>query len=923
MEPSSKEKPHVAAASRWLACALLGMLFGASAGTVESAPVLSNPIPSQPLAAALAEFARQTRLQFVYVATIVRSRTSRDVPAGLEPVDALGRLLDGTGLSFEFLNPRTVRIFETATAAPTAPSKTGDAPKRRIESDAESASRSKDSGALDEVIVTSQRRSESISTVPMSISVISASDLGREHISNIPDLSRAVPNVSFTTQGGPGLSTLEIRGISSQAGTAAIGVYLNDASLTTLSGLGTAEPRFFDLDRVEVLRGPQGTLYGGGTLGGVVRFIEKRPNLTQFDASASTEVSETRHGGANYNVEGVLNLPLLVGRLALRLGAQEGEDSGYIDQVSPTDLSIVAKGINGNRWTVAKAALKWQMTDAWSATPAIFYQRFESDDIDAFFEVVPDGQPLAGQNLQPFQTSKTVREPGTDRITIPSLTVEGDLGVADLTVVGSRYDRDFAVIQDGTIDTVPYLVSLFPAGSAVATGLAALKGVFGQTTHQSQATVEARLASKPYAAGTGLPLSWLAGAFYLNDTTELTGTHPVVGIFKLFKQLGLNINDPNVFFRSFPGAWTASDSSFYGHRVYHPSQRAVFGELTYHVRDNVRITVGLRYESAKETFERDANYYVSFCGRPPDLLGNPPMCPLQFDPPTASFSATTPRAVVSWDLDESKLVYVSAAKGYREGSFNRPIPIRGQQVEDLQNLGLCDGTPSNCAAAIPTAFKPDSLWSYEVGGKLRGFENRLSVDASVYYLKWNDTQQDIVLAVSGYDFESNVGHVESCGVELDVQARPTRSLTLRLAGGYNHATFSDDVPLLGSNNGGLNVTKGTKVPGVPDYNALLGVDYTITFSGNLDGFVRGDVRVVGRSRGTFVLGAPDYYRPAYVTSDASVGLAFGAFEVSLFAKNLNDNRTVLQRPDINSLSEAYTMRPRTVGLAFNYHFGNR
>jgi iron complex outermembrane recepter protein len=156
-----------------------------------------------------------------------------------------------------------------------------------------------------------------------------------------------------------------------------------------------------------------------------------------------------------------------------------------------------------------------------------------------------------------------------------------------------------------------------------------------------------------------------------------------------------------------------------------------------------------------------------------------------------------------------------------------------------------------------------------------------------------------------------------------VKARPTRSLTLRLAGGYNHATFSDDVPLLGSNNGGLNVTKGAKVPGVPDYNALLGVDYTITFSGNLDGFVRGDVRVVGRSRGTFVLGAPDYYRPAYVTSDASVGLAFGAFEVSLFAKNLNDSHTVFQRPDINSLSEAYTMRPRTIGLAINYHFGNR
>ena len=375
-------------------------------------------------------------------------------------------------------------------------------------------------------------------------------------------------------------------------------------------------------------------------------------------------------------------------------------------------------------------------------------------------------------------------------------------------------------------------------------------------------------------------------------------------------------------FHSFPGAWTASDVGFYGHRLYNPSQRAAFGELTYYVRDNIRMTLGLRYESAKETFERDANYYTTGCGRR-DLLGDPPACPLRFDPPDAHFTATTPRAVVTWDLDESKLLYASAAKGYREGSFNRPVPIRLVQVADLQNLGLCDGTPANCAAAIPVAFKPDSLWSFEVGGKFRGFESRLSIDASVYYLKWNDTQQDIVLAVSGYDFESNVGHVESYGIELDVNARPIRSLTVRLAGGYNHATFSDDVPLLGSNNGGLNVTKGAKVPGVPEYNALLGVDYTVTFSGNLDGFVRGDVRVVGPSRGTFVSGAPDYYRPVYVTSDASVGLAPGAFEVSLFAKNLNDNHTVLQRPEINSLSEAYTMRPRTIGVAVNYHFANR
>jgi outer membrane receptor protein involved in Fe transport len=899
------------------------LLLVTGAGNVEASPDLSRPIPPQPLAAALTEFARQTRLQLVYLSTIVGSRTSKEVPAGLAPANALGRLLDESGLTFEFLNPRTVRIFEALAAAPVVPPGAAGAPLKRGDNLSISATRPGDAGVLEDVVITAQRRSESISKVPMSISALSASDLEHEQLANFADLSQSVPNVSFTTQGGAGLSTLEIRGVSSQAGTAAIGVYLNDVSLTTrnLFSQGTAEPRVFDLDRVEVLRGPQGTLYGGGTLGGVIRFIDKQPNLQQFEASATAGLSETRHGGANYDVEGVLNLPILDGTLALRLGVQEGHDSGYIDQISPGNVSVIAKGINGNRWTVVKAALKWHIDDVWSATPAIFYQKFESYDIDTFFEVVPYNQPSAGQTLPPLQTTKTVREPGTDRITIPSLTVEGDLGFGDLTIVGSRYDRDFARIQDNTIDTVPYLASLFPAGSAAAAGITALNAAIEETTHQTQDSIEARLASKPYSPDNSLPLTWLAGAFYLNETTELTGTQPVIGIFQLFNQLGLNINDPSVFFHSFPGAWSASDSSLDGHRSYHPEQRAVFGELTYYARDNIRMTLGLRYESAKEMFERDANYYTTGCGRP-DLLGDTPACPLQYRPQAVSFSATTPRAVLAWDLSESTLVYGSVAKGYREGSFNRPIPIRLVQVADLQSLGLCDGTPAKCSAAVPSVFQPDSLWSYEIGSKFRTFDNRLLVDASVFFLKWNDTQQDIVLPQSGYDFESNIGHVESYGVELDAKGQPTPGLILRLTCGYNHAIFSDDVPLLGNHSATLNVTNGSRVPGVPDFNALLGVEYTGRYFGSAEVFVRGEVRAVGQSRGTFVAGAPDYYRPAYVTSDGSVGLASGAFEVSMFAKNLNNNRTVLQRPAIESISEAYTLRPRTIGLTFKYRFAN-
>ncbi len=492
---------------------------------------------------------------------------------------------------------------------------------------------------------------------------------------------------------------------------------------------------------------------------------------------------------------------------------------------------------------------------------------------------------------------------------------------ADLTVVGSLFRRDFARLQDGTVANVPPLVADSPAGPAAA-GVANLNSVIFSTTRQVQTSFEARLASQAYSAGSGLPISWIAGAIYLDSATDWYDNEPVFGITKLFSQLGLNINDPNVFQGSFPGAWTAGDSSWYSHSHDNPSQRAAFGELNYYLRPDVHLTLGLRYESATETFEHDANYFYTRCGVA-DALGNTPGCPAVFSPTNAHFSATTPRAAITWNISDAKLLYASAAKGYREGAFNPPLNIRYITIYDLQNLGLCDGTPSNCAKVAPTSVRPDSLWSYELGSKSRFLGNRLSLDASLYLLKWNDTQQIIVLPVSEQDFQENVGHVQSYGAELTVNARVTPMFRVMLAGGFTRATFSDDVPALGSNNGVLNVMRGAKVPGTPEFTALVDADYAFSLSRGVSAFIRGDARLVGRSRGAFELGLPDYERPGYLTSDASIGVTVDRFELSMFVKNLNNAQTVFQRPTLNTVAEAYTMRPRTVGLALNYRFAER
>src|SRR6202012_1007183 len=200
---------------------------------------------------------------------------------------------------------------------------------------AAAAPASSPSNEIATVVITAQKRKEDIRDVPMSVSAISGEQLQAQQIKTVEDLTRNIPNISFSTQGGPGLGTVEIRGVSSQAGAATVSVYLDDVSLTTrnLYSQGTAEPRFFDLQDVEVLRGPQGTLYGASSLGGTIKFISKQPDLKYFSGSTTETLSGTKGGGVNYEMQGILNIPLVTGVSALRIGVERGHDSGYVDQV--------------------------------------------------------------------------------------------------------------------------------------------------------------------------------------------------------------------------------------------------------------------------------------------------------------------------------------------------------------------------------------------------------------------------------------------------------------------------------------------------------------------------------------------------------------------------------------------------------------
>ena len=746
------------------------------------------------------------------------------------------------------------------------------------------------------VTITAQKRSEDVRKVPLSVSVVSGEAIQDNHITDLADLSRAVPNLSFSSQGGAGLGTFEIRGVSSQAGSATVSIYLDDVSLTTrnIYSQGTAEPRFFDLERVEVLRGPQGTLYGSSSLGGTIRFISKQPDARAFSGNGYTELSTTSHGGANYLAQAVVNVPLVKDTVGLRIGVQAGHDSGYIDQVSPTTLAVVDKGINSSHWEVLKAAVKAQVAPGWSLTPALFYQRFKSDDVDVAFltvgayQLAPNATP---PGLQLFQTSKTVREPGTDQLTVPSLTVNGDLGFGDLTGVLSGYRRRFDRIQDGTFINVGYIASQVtnPALGAVVNGLNSAVQLANKT---DQTSLELRVASKDYDPARS-PLTWVGGVYLAQTKTQVIDNEPIFGINAAFTAAGADINDPNQLAGSFPGAFLG-DSSYYSARHYKDRQYSLFGELTYNASPTLRATAGLRALRATQKFTREGDFYYA---------GGPSTAAID-----SKASALTPRFAVSWDASGETSLYANVAKGFRLGAANRPVPATPLVAQDLAALGLPGTT-------VPDSFKPDSLWSYEIGSKSRLLDNRLSLNVALFHIDWKDIQQDVVLPSSGFDFETNVGRATVNGVEAEARWRATDALTLAAGASYTHAVFADDTPALGSDSSGqLNARKGDRIQGVPSYSARLGFEYRSAVLSSSTLVLRGSGQWTGPSHGTFIRSSTDYLRPGYFSADGSVGLNVDRWEFSVFAKNLTNNYKVLQRPSVQGVNEAFYLRPRTIGV---------
>jgi iron complex outermembrane recepter protein len=759
------------------------------------------------------------------------------------------------------------------------------------------ASQPADSDALQEIVVTAQKVAQDIIKVPASISVLSADALKDEHILNYQDISREVPGLAFnagnTVSGGtvgPGTSNIVIRGVSSASGSATVGLYIDDVSITE-SNLydGAAEPKFVNFDRIEVLRGPQGTLFGASSMGGTIRFISDQPVFDQFNAALDSDLSTTRHGATNYVDTADINIPIINDALAVRVGVQGGGNSGYINHYD-LEGNPTQAGTNTESWYVLHASAKYQANDDLTVTLGTFVQSDFSGDTPVFYP-----------QLGTYNQDKQVKEPANDNLLVQSLTIAQHFADFDLTAITGYFYRDFRFQTDGTYfnDTELALFVLDPAYPAQAAADDALIGNLPSYVHRENLTYQLSQeirASSQTSSLFGHALTWLGGVYVESQRQVRRDIQYSPGLQADFYDIyGFSINNSVIGPSQFPAndnVTYANDLIYFDHQHIIQNQYAVFGQLEYSLTHELRAALGLRELYATANYVRDSGgFYTGGTALNPFFV-------------STHNDATTPKLSLTYDLTPTDSVYASATKGFRLGGPTGPV-----------TSALCTGElqTSFGISKPPFSYTPDNLWSYELGSKNLLFDNRVAIDGDVFYVDWRNIQQSVNLPICGASITLNVGAAETYGAEMQFRAKLFGGLNASVVGGITRATITES-PNFETD------TPGEWLLNVPRWSLTPALEYDWPLGGTRSAFVRTDYDMVGQSHGSFSTSDPAYYQPGYNVLNASLGFNSGAFTVSLYAKNVLDNSKIIAQPSINFIEEGYTLRPLTIGLTASMKF---
>lgn len=739
---------------------------------------------------------------------------------------------------------------------------------------------------IEEIVISAQRRDEALSDVPMSVTAMNQEVMDQRNIVSIDDVSKVTPGITFRRADTRNAmaSSIAIRGIQSNAGSSTTGIYIDDTPIQSRS-LGYSSfntfPQIFDLERVEVLRGPQGTLFGAGSEGGTVRFITPRPGLTESSGYVRAEGSTLDGGGESYEVGAAYGAPLIEDVLGFRVSAWTREDAGWVDRVNwtrttpPVATEVVDEDANEMNSEVLKAALAWTPADNLEISTSVYYQHQEIDSNMTFWADLSD--PDDGK----FYSGAAQASPSEDEFYLYSLDVEWDLGAAVFTSNTTYFDRENSAINDYTS---------FEAGIWAGNPYYP-EGVIPASAHQYNAQENLSQEFKLQGYALDDKLTWVVGTFLwraeqtakqLVENQSLPDLIPVELIF------GQGLVDGRYTFVADP-------------IMSEDKEIAIFAQVDYNLTDKLTLTAGLRYSDT--TVEANADYEGPVVG------------PTVSDAGKQEESTVNPKLGLEYAFNDDNMMYASAARGYRIGGYNPRVGL--PCTPDLNNLGL-DGTPE--------FYDSDSVWSYEVGAKNTLADGTLSINSSVYYVDWQDIQQNVGLPC-GFQFVGNLGSATSTGFDVQLDYFPTESLMLNLALGYTNTEYDETVKAGPAAVFNL-VTEGDKVPLWP-VTASLAARYDFTAFGN-ESYLRMDY--LYQSEQDDVVPGLDpangpvnnvFSLPETHELNARLGVRYGNADIALFAKNLLNEATVLSQgvaPGPITLEEQSAMRPRTIGVSLNAHF---
>ncbi|HEX7884791.1 MAG TPA: TonB-dependent receptor [Phenylobacterium sp.] len=734
---------------------------------------------------------------------------------------------------------------------------------------------------LQEVVVTAQKRSENLQDVPISIQALGAERLEALQVNDVNDYVKFMPSVTAQTA-APGYSTFYMRGVASGENNnhsgplPSVGVYLDEQPVTTI--VGPLDVHIYDIARVEVLAGPQGTLYGASSQAGTIRIISNKPDTSGFKAGYDLEVNSVAHGDFGYGAEGFVNQPLGE-RAAVRLVAWAEHDAGYIDNVPGTltfptgpitinNNALVEDDYNEVDIYGARAALKIDLGDSWTVTPQVMAQRTETD-----------GAFAADPTLGDYKISRFYPEQADDKWAQAALAIEGQLGNFDVVYSGA-YMRRWTDQEADYSDYSFFYDTLFEYGALITDDAGNLtnSSQYIQTKHDyKKQSHEFRISSPAENR-----FKVVAGLFYQRQTDNIQERYRIDNLAQ-----GLEITN-----------WP--DTLWLTKQLRTDRDYAAFADATFDVTDKLSLTGGIRffkYRNSLEGFFGLSSGYSSSTGEvacfgPPIVEGAP--C-TNVDKTTRG-DGHTYRINATYKFDDDKMVYATLSTGFRPGGINR----RG---------------------TLPP-YKADYLKNHEVGWKTSWMGNRLRWNGALFYEKWNDFQFSF-LGANGLTEIQNAGKAKMKGVETDINWLVADGFTLVGSAAYTDAKLAEDYPPAPNPPEAL---KGTSLPVTPKFKANLTARYEWTL-GDMEAHAQGslvhtssafpDLKSLDRS----VVGKV----PTSTTLDFSAGLNRDNWRIEAYVKNLFDDDGQLDRfvqcaAATCTRVYAIPIRPRTIGLKFGQTF---